>query len=325
MRDSLKRKLKRIIIKLPFGSQLLELRSRIIFRRSLRSMIRVKKCFIKRMVKDLWRENYNRNILSLDKFKSHSQIPLEEAVAFEIGAGQLLMASIGLSLFGFKKIIAMDISKTESGFVDLVIKQYRKHAKKLGIKSVPKIEEKINDENLDRILLQKFNIDHRAPYDAAHTDLPDNSVDYVYSICVFEHIRADVLPNIVKESYRILNAGGLQYALVDYQDHRTYNYPDTYNPDVTTIYDYLQYNQAEWVQEDSKYGLHQNRLRTSDYEAMFTAAGFEIVEVEKFGFDDADRAAFATVKVAAEFKNKYSDEELMERGAHFILRKPLNG
>lgn len=272
---------------------------------------------------------YSRCILTLNKFRTYSQTPLEKAVAFEIGAGQYLMAAIGLSLFGFQKIVATDILNAYPEFVSLVIKYYKKHAKELGIKSVPKITKEITSQNLDEVLLNKFNIQHYAPYDAANTDLPDNSVDYVFSNSVFEHINAELILNIIKESYRILRGGGIQYASIDCRDHRTYKIDHNYNPNITH-YDFLQYSQEEWdqMEHDSKLhsqsDLHQNRLRITDYEAMFIAAGFEIVEIEKPDITDADRAAYATIKIAEEFKNKYSHEQLMEKEAHFVLRKPLN-
>ncbi len=104
------------------------------------------------------------------------------------------------------------------------------------------------------------------------------------------------------------------YVTIDVQDHRV-----AFNPELT-IYDFLQYTTTEWSQQYVR--IHQNRLRMVDYKSIFTAAGFEIVDYKGKEITDADRAAFATVKVAVEFKNKYTDEELMENGGQFILRKP---
>ena len=131
-------------------------------------------------------------------------------------------------------------------------------------------------------------------------------------------MRAEQLPKIVQEAYRILRHGGIMYVGIDFKDHRAKHHRNL------TIYDYLQYTSEEWLllEEKCKKPYGQNRLRLPDHLANFTAAGFEIVDIERDVIDDTDRAAFATVKVAEEFKSKYSEAELMEKGVRIILRKP---
>ncbi|MCM1404248.1 MAG: hypothetical protein NC133_01960 [Prevotella sp.] len=104
------------------------------------------------------------------------------------------------------------------------------------------------------------------------------------------------------------------YVCTDYVDQRS-----IYNSKLNR-YSCLQFTDEEWKKQNSI--PYQNRLRSKDYRAMFTAAGFEIVDYRSKSVTDADRAAFATVKVADEFKQKYTDEELLEKGGVFILRKP---
>lgn len=299
MNELRREKLKRLIMKLPLGSQLLQLRRKIV------NKLHVKKFY------------RQRSTDHLSVFQRYSQVPIEQVTAFEIGSGLTLAAPIGLSLLGFKKIITVDIRRAVPEYVQSTYKFYRKHAAEFGMKNLPQIKEKITAKNLDNFLLRNFNIDYRAPYDAAHTDLPDNSVDYVFANVVFEHIRAELFPGILKEMFRILAEGGVLYTYIDYKDHLA-----DYKPG-TTIYNYLQYTTEEWAHLVNYFPLHQNRLRTPDYLKMFSAAGFEIVELKKKEVTDADRAAFATVKVVDEFKNKYTDEELMEKETKFVLRKPL--
>ena len=69
---------------------------------------------------------------------------------------------------------------------------------------------------------------------------------------------------------------------------------------------------------------HQNRLRTKDYLKIFQDAGFEVVYIKQFAITTADRKAFAQINVHEEFKQKYTDEELMEKGVDIVLRKPIN-
>ncbi|MCM1404246.1 MAG: methyltransferase domain-containing protein [Prevotella sp.] len=353
MNSQRKAKLKSIILKLPLGAQLLGLKRKIIAwqqqcrqnrQRKLREKLKIRKRMqrekqmIQLIRREIRQEKWEKRQLKKSRlrnqlfyrwrtvdlvstFQYYSSVPVEQATAFEIGAGLYLIAPIGLSLLGFKKIITVDLKRAKPGNVARVIKYFQKYHAKFGIRHVPKIKNKITDENLDKILLSKFNVDYRAPYDATHTDLPDESIDFVFSQVTFEHIRAELLPDIVKEAFRILHGGGVLYLTIDYKDHRAKS------NSTLTIYDYLQYTSAKWSKM-RKGGLYlpdipvQNRLRSADYLAILTAAGFEIIKYKPRPVTDADRAAFATVKVADEFKQKYTDEELLEKGGMFILRKP---
>ncbi len=263
MNEARKEKLKRLILKLPFGLQLLQLRRKIISQHQVRKremklrrkakereiMLRRKEKRQTRMLRYkikkseiaekerlqqvklktkirqkkvpliqknlLWHKaslSYSgfyryRSTEILDIFQRYSHVPLEQATAFEIGTGVYLSAPIGLSLLGFQKVITIDIRRAVPKYVQMVLKYYQKHGTNLGITRCPKIKAKLTDENLDSILLNHFNIDYRAPYDAAHTDLPDNSVDYVFSQETFEHIRTEILHDIVNEAFRILHGG----------------------------------------------------------------------------------------------------------------------
>ena len=64
--------------------------------------------------------------------------------------------------------------------------------------------------------------------------------------------------------------------VIDYLDH--YSYFDK----KISAYNYLQYSDATWALFNP--ALHyQNRLRHRDYLDLFYAAGFEVVEEERYG------------------------------------------
>lgn len=299
-----KAKLEQIISKLPFGALILRL------------YLKNVHCNNKNLYK---KDSYNCRIpIVWEIFQKYSQVSPAQATAFEIGAGPDLQISMCLSLLGLNKIITVDICPADPVRVQIVYRFYREHYATFGIKSVPQIKEKFTNKNLSTLLAQYFNIDYRAPYDAAKTDLPDKSIDFVYSISTFEHIRPHLLPGIINEAYRILRSGGIFHVGIDFKDHGIYK-----NHSRATLYDYLQYSSTLWEKLEQQNKIYyQNRLCLSDYLANFTAAGFEIVEIIKDPITETDRAVFATVKVADEFKNKYTDEELMEKYVHIILRKP---
>ncbi|MCM1404249.1 MAG: class I SAM-dependent methyltransferase [Prevotella sp.] len=239
MNPQRKAKLKSMILKLPLGAKILELRRKIIAQRqkcrrkkiskkekklrnsvqaaaiALERQIEAKKTSLKYNYRWLWilrlthlNYYYRRIVQYANRFKTFCQFQPEDVTVFEIGTGPAVGSAIGLSLIGFKQIITVDIRRANPKFVQMTCQHYRKYAKKLGLKSVPKIKERITDENLDEILRDDFNIDYRVPYDAAHTDLPDNSVGYVNAELVFNFIRVEILTDMIKEAFRILRGGG---------------------------------------------------------------------------------------------------------------------
>ena len=254
-----------------------------------------------------------------EKYQNYSIIPISDATVLEIGSGRCLAASIGLSLCGFKKVITVDACRSAvPKSIEKVYRYCMSNKKYLGIKKRPKLEKIITDENLNELLLEKFDVEYCAPCNYGNINLPNDSVDYIISNSVFKYEGNTDLLNIAKESFRVLRDGGICFVIISFIDH------DHLKGSVT-IYDYLQYSTKEWQEKIRLKNIIeiQNRLRTVDYLDIFTKAGFEILEVSKYAVNDKDRAAFATIKVADEFKQKYTDEELMEKGVNIVLRKSV--
>jgi SAM-dependent methyltransferase len=109
----------------------------------------------------------------------------------------------------------------------------------------------------------------RQSYD---TGLPDDSVDYVFSMATIEHI--DEPEKSILEWKRVLKPGGISAHHAALADHR----------DFTRPYEYLKLDQAAWraqfVGPAAKYPAHDyvNPWRPIDFKRAFEKAGFEILE-----------------------------------------------
>jgi SAM-dependent methyltransferase len=141
----------------------------------------------------------------------------------------------------------------------------------------------------------------------------DNSIDYLYSNAVLEHV---IDPEqTLKEIYRVLKKGGITAHQVDLRDHR----------DFTKPLEFLTYSQEEWNRElaEIKKGSpsnHMNRWRFNDWKAGLMKVGFEIEEFYTNMF--ADKAYLQTIqpKLHSDFRS-LSEEELQSISIFFVAKK----
>lgn len=114
-------------------------------------------------------------------------------------------------------------------------------------------------------LLSEANIIYLAPADAANIDLPDASVDYHISTTVFEHIPGEDIKRILKEAKRILKGNGIAIHFIDLSDHFQHQ-----DESITSI-NFLRYSEKEWERIAGNEFAYCNRLRASDYIAVFSS------------------------------------------------------
>ena len=96
-------------------------------------------------------------------------------------------------------------------------------------------------------------------------DLPDGSMDIVFSLAVLEHVRRPqaVIDNI----YRMTRPGGWCLHAIDLRDHRDFDSP----------LDFLKMDEGSYLAARPN---GENRWRASDFLHAFSAAGFEIVSAD---------------------------------------------
>jgi SAM-dependent methyltransferase len=101
-----------------------------------------------------------------------------------------------------------------------------------------------------------------SPVSADSLDLPDGSMDVVFSLAVLEHVHRPqaVIDNI----YRMVRPGGWCFHAIDLRDHRDFDNPLEFLTIDETNYRALRPN-------------GENRWRASDFIDAFSSAGFEIV------------------------------------------------
>ncbi|MBN8568910.1 MAG: hypothetical protein J0M18_04720 [Ignavibacteria bacterium] len=250
---------------------------------------------------------------NLKKFGSKS---ISDSVYYEIGAGYDMAIPISLSLLGFSKLICVDVRKLT--FIDLLNDTLEKIKKLNDAEIRLSVEQKkivFTKRNFSEALQKFFKIDYRAPLDARRTNMKEGSINYSITNAVLEHIPEDILYDIMKETYRVLDTGGIMSNIIDYRDHFAY-FDSKIN-----FYNYLTFTNAEWEKLNPSI-MFQNRLRHRDYVKMAEDIGFEIVKNDTTSPDENLFEDLKKMKISTEFTQKYSFDEMKILGSQLVLRKP---
>jgi predicted SAM-dependent methyltransferase len=230
-------------------------------------------------------------------------------LTFEFGAGWDLCGAIARATFGVPRQVMIDLSRLASVWqINHVINLVQPLAR-----SEETLRKIANIGGLDHDLIRKSGITYIAPADARKTDFQDQSVDLIVSTNTLEHIPQEVIIEIMRECRRIISPGGIVSFVIDYSDH--YAHADQTISD----YNYIQYSRNQWAQHN--HGHHyQNRLRHSDYENIFSNAGFEIVENQGH-MPENGASIIDELSLSAEFL-KYTREQILPTSGWFVLRVP---
>ena len=160
-------------------------------------------------------------------------------------------------------------------------------------------------------LLRAAGIEYFAPHDAADSGLPDASVDVVFSNSVLEHVPADTILRIMRETRRILRKGGLAFHSANCGDHYAY-----FDRRITPV-NYLTYPERQWSKWNNSL-LYQNRLRPSDFIDLAEQSGLRIV-LQKSKPNPNLLSVLPTMTIAREFL-RYPPEQLASTSVDFVAQ-----
>lgn len=254
-----------------------------------------------------------------DRYLKYSKCTaLRQTVFYEFGAGLDLIIPLSYYFFGVNSQIIIDIKpviKTE--LVNQTLKNFtilQLELKSLLNREVDNYINFISKKNCLSKLKEDFGIIYMAPCDAKNCHLESNSIDFISSTAVLEHIPKHDILSVFKECFRILKKYGLMSCVIDYRDH--YSCFDK----KISAYNFLKYPDSIWKFFNSPF-QYQNRLRHRDYIEIARNAGFKIIEDKHEGPTEADTGKLVEIKIHNKFKNEYTLTELSIKSAHIVLQK----
>jgi hypothetical protein len=258
-------------------------------------------------------EEYRSKSVFLTQVRQHAQI--SHKVFLEVGTGWHPVLPIFLQLLGARSTTTIDLNPwlvrsallaTLSGFevyapriaVDFGIDEGELEARlrpmlaAAGDGSVSVAE-----------ILRQGGIEYRVPCNACATNLPPQSVDFIVSYNVLEHLPVEVIRGMLAESQRILRADGVHLHHINPGDH----YASDSN---ITASNFLRYSPFAWYFIGGSGLAYHNRLRDADYSRLIHEASFRVAHEDR-KIDDRALAAIRSgaFKVDRRFEH-YSAESL---------------
>ncbi len=141
---------------------------------------------------------------------------------------------------------------------------------------------------------------------ASFENIESNSVDFIFSQAVLEHIPVAQFSSTQVESFRVLKASGLASHVVDLKDH------------LGGSLNNLRFSERCWESNFfTRSGFYTNRIRFDDIIKVFEASGFDVVEKDTRVWS---KLPLPKSKMALPFRNM-SYENLSVRGFDVVLKK----
>ena len=237
------------------------------------------------------------NLHYLRAFKKHEK---RNITILELGPGDsIASALIGFS-YGASNIFLIDVDN----FASKNINFYKKLSEKLrSLKLTPPNLEKA--KSIKDILNSTNSIYLTNGLDSLRS-IKSNSVDFIWSHSVLEHIRKKDFLDVQIELKRILKPEGYISHNIDFQDHLDHGLNN------------LRFSEKLWESElFRKGGFYTNRIPAKAMHSLFRKVGFTIIS-ESFG--KWPKLPNSRKNMDKEF-NIYSDLELINRTSNVLLQK----
>jgi SAM-dependent methyltransferase len=252
--------------------------------------------------------------IHFEQFRNHGK-PLESPVFYEFGVGFDLLIPLAYYFMGIDQQIVVDIRPVLR--IELLNDTLRRlYLRQHEIHTFSRfMNEPIQIGNLDQ-LKEIFGIQYLAPYDARNIPMiKANSVDFISSSGVLEHVpEIDVLA-IIEECERLLKPGSIMSHHIGYHDHY---YAIDHR---ISAYNFYKYDDLTWRLFSPP--LHyQNRLRHKDYIAMIRDnTSLRIVDEIIYPPQPKQVEKLRQIKLHKRFSDNYSFEELKIQKATIVLKK----
>ncbi len=244
---------------------------------------------------------YSRKIFE-GHFRDMNKVnKIDNPIIMEIGPGDSLFSMIYSRKYSNEKFYFLDVNDFASKDLNL----YLKLQKKLDNENYFPKKIKSQIQSFDD-LLKNYNAKYLIKGLQSLRKIDDNSIDYIFSHSVIEHIRKYEINNFIEEIYRILKPNGVISHNINYKDH------------LGESLNNLRFSEQIWESNlFAKSGFYTNRIPAVEMHKNFQKCGFNLVE-EDFG--RWDKLPILRSSLSKEFR-KYTNDELARPTSRFIAIK----
>lgn len=238
---------------------------------------------------DMETPSYAYNIFQRHFNKVSISTKNEKIVTLELGSGDSLFSAMISYTFGASRTYLIDIDY----FASSEMKIYSRMARYLRTKGLPFPSMK-NITSIDD-LLELCKAKYLVSGISSLRTIPDQSVDFIWSEAVLEHVRLSDFSAVLYELRRILKPDGICSHRIDLRDH------------IGGGLNNLGFSERIWESDlMAKSGFYTNRIRYSQMLNIFKQTGFH---VEATIIETWDKLPVSKSKLSPDFID-LSDEDL---------------
>jgi SAM-dependent methyltransferase len=131
-------------------------------------------------------------------------------------------------------------------------------------------------------LYELLNFEYVVESAGSLAQFPEGRFQLVVSGGVLEHVNRDGVPELVRQSFRVLSPGGVALHSIDTSDHLSH-----YDPSVSKKL-YLRISEPTWMRFLENRVQYINRVQRSEWLALFQSTGFDIIDEDSREVDVSD-------------------------------------
>jgi len=243
---------------------------------------------------DVARKHYERSRYRLN----------DSFVCMEIGPGDSLFSSLSMTAFGASELFLVDMD--DFAVKDVTIyHDMDQFISSVSEYSMPEDLDIDVTQSLDEIL-NKVNAHYLTDGLRSINAIADNSVDFIWSQAVLEHIRYSEFDEYFQELYRVLRVGGVSSHRVDLKDHLSGGLKNLFFSDKVWESEFM-----------SASGFYTNRIRHKDMISRISRAGFcvEVVNIDMWDVLPDNR------ELMTKRFSELPDDDLLISGFDMVLTK----
>lgn len=255
---------------------------------------------------------------------------IENRDVLEIGTGWHPLVPLIYYLLGARRVVTVDTNPwlTPDSFHETIVKtlaiqgkieeDFSGHCSGMGdrfsaLRGMLATPSSSLEETRQQLL--SLGIDYRCPCDATATGLEKDSIDFVVSASVYEHIPPQKIRTLFREIRRVLKPGGIHATVVNPSDHFSFG------REITGV-NFLQFSPQTWYWIGGSGLAYHNRLRCCDYTRLMESIGFFIRKKDSMVEESALQALREGSLIPHRDYDRYTDVELAEAVILILAEKP---